>query len=143
MSKKNSKKASKVSKAVSNDADRVPPTQVMKKSGKAPAKGKGKPEVNPTVEIITGQPLPKSKATTKEVKPARSSGLNAAAQVLKDAGQPMRCLDMVTKMLDGGLWKTEGKTPAATIYPAILREIMTKKDKSRFKKTDRGLFTLA
>ena len=30
----------------------------------------------------------------------------------------------------------------ATIYAAILREIQTKGDASRFKKTDRGLFTL-
>ena len=56
--------------------------------------------------------------TTKKI-----SGLDAAAQVLKDAGEPMRCGDMVQKMLDTGLWKTDGKTPAATIYAAIIREI--------------------
>ena len=53
----------------------------------------------------------------------------------------MRCGDMVEKMLATGLWKTEGKTPAATIYAAIIREISTKGTASRFKKTDRGLFT--
>ena len=36
-----------------------------------------------------------------------------------------------------------GKTPAATLYSAILREIQTKGKEARFKKSDRGLFTLA
>jgi hypothetical protein len=54
----------------------------------------------------------------------------------------MRCGDMVEKMLATGLWKTGGKTPAATIYAAIIREISTKGTDSRFKKTDRGLFTV-
>ena len=44
-------------------------------------------------------------------------------------------------MLDKGLWTTGGKTPHATIYAAILREIQTKGGEARFKKTDRGLFT--
>ena len=55
----------------------------------------------------------------------------------------MRCGDMVEKMLSSGLWKTNGKTPAATIYAAIVREISTKGTASRFRKTDRGLFTVA
>ncbi len=41
-----------------------------------------------------------------------------------------------------GLWKTGGKTPAATLYSAILGEITTKGSEARFKKTDRGQFTL-
>lgn len=79
-------------------------------------------------------------AKTKAEKPKRPSGLDAAAQVLKAAGEPMRCKDLVDKMLDGGLWRTGGKTPAATIYAAILREITTKGSEARFRKTDRGLF---
>ena len=50
---------------------------------------------------------------------------------------------MVERMLAKALWKTSGKTPAATIYAAIIREIKVKGDKSRFRKTDRGLFELA
>jgi len=100
------------------DPDRVPLTEAMK-----PAKAKrGK--------------------VAKEPKEKKSSGLDAAAQVLKDAGEPMRCGDMVEKMLATGMWKTGGKTPAATIYAAIIREISTKGAESRFKKTDRGLFTV-
>jgi hypothetical protein len=82
----------------------------------------------------------KPKATKSERKP---SGLEAAAQVLTEAGEPLDTKTMVERMLAKGLWKTGGKTPAATIYAAIIREIATKGDKSRFRKTDRGKFTLA
>lgn len=90
-------------------------------------------------------PATPAKRAKKAVEPGakKSSGLSAAHQVLADAGEPMRCGDMVEKMLSSGLWKTNGKTPAATIYAAIVREISTKGTASRFRKTDRGLFTVA
>ena len=72
----------------------------------------------------------------------RASGLDAAAQVLDEAGEPMSCKTMVERMLTKGLWQTNGKTPAATIYAAITREIAMKGDASRFVKTDRGKFRL-
>ena len=37
-------------------------------------------------------------------------------------------------------WKTSGKTPHATLYAAMLREIAKKGDAARFRKADRGLF---
>jgi hypothetical protein len=43
-------------------------------------------------------------------------------------------------MLAKSLWKTGGKTPAATIYAAIIREIAQKGKDARFKKVDRGRF---
>ena len=76
-------------------------------------------------------------------KKKRSSGLDAAAQVLKDAKGPMTTKEMVEQMLAKGLWQTAGKTPAATIYSAILREIATKGTDARFRKADRGKFELA
>jgi hypothetical protein len=85
---------------------------------------------------------PKMPKDPEAVKTKKTSGLDAAVQVLTDAGQPMRCKDMVETMLAKGMWKTDGKTPAATIYAAILREIQTKGGEARFKKTDRGLFTV-
>jgi hypothetical protein len=84
----------------------------------------------------------KPKAAAKEKKDRKPSGLDAAAQVLAEAGEPMNCGDMVKTMLETGLWKTGGKTPAATIYAAIIREISVKGDASRFRKTDRGHFEL-
>jgi hypothetical protein len=118
------------------------------KKTKAPIKAPA-PEVNPTVEIITGQPLPPGSEPTKRAKKAkaekpaktpRPSGLTAAYRVLLDAGEPMQCKAMVEKVLAAGTWKTDGKTPEATIYAAIIREIRAKGAESRFRKTDRGLF---
>ena len=71
------------------------------------------------------------------------SGLDAAAQVLAEAGEPLNCKTMVERMLAKGLWKTKGKTPHGTIYAAILRETVAKGESSRFRKTARGMFEVA
>jgi hypothetical protein len=84
----------------------------------------------------------KAKKAPAEPKAKKTSGLDAAAQVLKDAGAPMNAKAMVDTMLAKGMWKTGGKTPASTIYAAIIREIATKGKDARFKKTERGLFTV-
>ena len=88
-------------------------------------------------------PEPKPETTAAAPKTRKIGGLDAALQVLRDAGEPLSCKTMVERMLAQGLWQTNGKTPAATIYAAILREISTKGDASRFRKTGRGQFTLA
>jgi hypothetical protein len=56
----------------------------------------------------------------------------------------MRCKDLVEQAREQGLWapKRGGKTPDRTLYAAILREINTKGDASRFRKVERGHFTL-
>ena len=72
----------------------------------------------------------------------RASGLDAAAKVLGEVGEPMSCKAIVEKMLADKLWQTKGKTPQSTIYAAIVREIAAKGDASRFKKTERGKFVL-
>lgn len=69
--------------------------------------------------------------------------LNAALKVLTDSGEPMNCKAMVETMLEQKLWKTNGKTPHATLYSAIIREIQNKGDDARFRKTDRGQFVPA
>ena len=44
-------------------------------------------------------------------------------------------------MAEKGLWSSpKGKTPHATLYAAILREINAKGKAARFKKVDRGQF---
>jgi len=79
-----------------------------------------------------------------EKKAKRLSGLDAAAKVLAlGSALPMRCGDIVKIMIDRGYWQTNGKTPAATIHAAITREIAAKGDASRFRKVERGKFTLA
>ena len=83
---------------------------------------------------------PAKAAITK--KPRQPSGLDAAAQVLEASGDPMRSKDIVDTMLAKGMWSTKGKTPHATIYAAIIREIQNKGDASRFEKVDRGRFQI-
>ena len=46
-------------------------------------------------------------------------------------------------MADKGYWTSPGgKTPAATLYSAILRELKTKKGEARFRETERGKFEM-
>ena len=69
------------------------------------------------------------------------SCLNAAAKVLAEKGEPMTCKEMVDAMAAKGYWTTPGgKTPHATLYSSIAREIRDKGKESRFKKADRGRF---
>ncbi len=74
---------------------------------------------------------------------ATMSGLDAAAKVLEEAGEPMRCKEIVERAFEAGYWASEGKTPSATIYAAILRDMQKEGDESRFRKVGRGLFALA
>ncbi|MFA5291924.1 MAG: winged helix-turn-helix domain-containing protein [Phycisphaerae bacterium] len=87
---------------------------------------------------------PSNEATTnKERNTTQTGGLSAAVKVLQEAAQPLNCQEMVKQMLEKGYWKTDGKTPAATIYSAITTEIKKKGAESRFRKTERGKFELA
>ena len=81
---------------------------------------------------------PKAAKTTE----GKLSGLDAAVKVLTEAGQPMKCGDMVEQMLAKGYWQTNGATPASTLYAAVIREIRDKREQSRFRKVDRGFFEL-
>lgn len=72
------------------------------------------------------------------------SALDAAAKVLQEAGEAMNSKQMIDAMSTKGYWSSPGgKTPHATLYSAILREIATKGDGCRFKKTERGKFVVA
>jgi hypothetical protein len=49
---------------------------------------------------------------------------------------------MITAMVEQNLWESPGgKTPHATLYSAILRDLK-RGDESRFVKTERGRFTV-
>lgn len=71
------------------------------------------------------------------------SGLDAAAKVLEEAGEALSCKAIVERAFAAGYWQSDGKTPHATVYSAILREIQKKGDAARFRKTERGRFALA
>ena len=121
----------------------------MSKTKKSGSKG-GKRAGRKPGEVAVVEAAPKAKRGGKTAKPAadakpkRLSALDAAAAVLKKAGAPMRSQDMITAMAEQGLWTSpNGKTPHATLYAAILREIGAKAKDARFRKTDRGLFEYA
>lgn len=84
----------------------------------------------------------KTKRTKKPKADKALSCLDAAAQVLKSAKDPMNCKAMINAMFTAKLWNTDAPTPAATLSSAILGEMKTKKSESRFKKVDRGQFVL-
>jgi len=93
----------------------------------------------------TRKETPKSEAkpgAKPEPKKARKMGaLDAAAIVLADAGKPMRSKDLIAEMAKRGLWTSPGgKTPEATLYAAILREIGAKGTAARFTRAGKGEF---
>ena len=85
---------------------------------------------------------PKSPAAAEQ--PKKLSALDAAARVLGESGQAMNCQEMVAAMAAKGYWSSPGgKTPSSTLYSAIHRELKTKGSDARFRKTERGKFSLA
>ena len=83
----------------------------------------------------------KTNAKPEPAAPKRLSALDAAAQVLAEAGTEMSAREMIKAMADQGLWASPGgKTPDATLYSAITREVSAKGADSRFTKTGRGRF---
>ena len=91
-------------------------------------------------------PAKKSERKTKTTKSAKKSegklsALDAAAKVLDESKEAMGCKEMIEAMAAKKLWTSPGgKTPAATLYSAVLKEINTKEKESRFKKMERGKF---
>ena len=118
-----------------------------KASAVASAKGKVAAKEASSKAATTKAASPKTakaKSTNGVTKPKRVSALDAAAQVLKKAGKPMRSQDLIEAMATQGLWQSPGgKTPHATLYAAMLREITTRGKDARFKKVDRGQFEFA
>jgi hypothetical protein len=69
--------------------------------------------------------------------------LDAAAKVLGETGQAMSCPKLIAAMAEKGYWSSpHGRTPAATLYSALLRELQTKGEQARFVKVERGKFPL-
>jgi hypothetical protein len=110
----------------------------------------GAPLVNETEVPVQTEASVETAATTptpspeKPVSPANKlSALDAAAKVLAETGQAMSCAELIAVMAAQGYWQSpKGRTPAGTLYSAVLREIQTKGDKARFRKTTRGKFAL-
>ena len=93
-----------------------------------------------------GAPAPEAKATraakkSKTPKEKKVSAIDTAAQVLAASKEPMNAKEMIEAMAAKSLWTSPGgKTPWATLYSALIREIAVKGKESRFVKTERGKF---
>jgi hypothetical protein len=127
---------------MSNKAKHPKPS---KKTGSKQRPTKGKKEttmamsqpdpVQPNVEPVF--------ATGGQPKPARKpSLLDFAVRVLRDSNEPLGTKEMVAKIIGAGWWNTKGRTPEATLYSAIIREIGCRDGKTRFVKIGRGRFAL-
>jgi hypothetical protein len=137
--------------ARSPDVDSLPPVPsalaanpVANDAANAAKAGKRGPKASKTA-TAKGKPAakktPPAAKPPKPGKPKRLSALDAAAQVLSASEVPMRAVEMIAKMEAKGLWKSPGgKTPEATLYAAIIREIAAKGKQARFKKHERGVF---
>ena len=125
---------------VSAPAAETPKTDDVAKTVAAVTKG----DLTKGVEV----PMPAKKTgkakTAKAPKAGRKmSGLDAAAKVLAESATPLNAKQIIEQAAAKGYWVSPGgKTPAATIYAAMATEIVKKGDQARFKKTDRGLFTV-
>ena len=112
------------------------------KKGKAKDQtAKASQNAEATESLDGAAPTTKARAPKTPKADRELSAIDAAAKVLADSAEPMNAKQMIEAMAAKGLWTSPGgKTPHATLYSAILREIATKGNEARFKKTDRGQF---
>lgn len=146
MTKKTATKASKAAKSAK-------PTVQIKKD----AKGRfwivpkdGGDEQGPfttkkeALDAKAGAPNASTVAKGKKAKPLKVkklSAIDAAAQLLAASKEPLNAKEMIEAMTAKAVWTSPGgKTPHATLYSAIIREIALKGKEARFVKTERGKF---
>ena len=114
-----------------------------KKTTNAKATKSVKAKATKTAKAAKAKPAATKKAVATNGDAKKLSAINAAAKVLGETNEPMNCQELIEAMATKGLWSSPGgKTPHATLYSAILREINTKSADSRFKKTERGKFAV-
>ncbi len=116
--------------------------------------GKSPAQIGITMPPDLGAPKARPSETAKtsgkdgkpDAKPRKKrdglSGLDAAAQVLARAKEPLDAKTIAERAIAAG-WKTNGATPHATLYAAMIREIAAKGKDARFAKVDKGRFTAA
>ena len=98
----------------------------------------------PTVIAEAAAPSKRRRKAPAAAKAKKISAVEASVQALAEAGQALTCQEMIATMAAKGYWTSPGgKTPHATLYSAILREITTQGASSRFVKAERGKFALA
>ncbi|HWG43895.1 MAG TPA: HTH domain-containing protein [Gemmataceae bacterium] len=120
-------------------AEQPPPLESAQETQKQVEQTAEQPQT-PSVEAKPPR-MRKPKKAADDGQAKKLSALDAAAKVLGETGQPMSCQELIEAMATKGYWTSPGgKTPAATLYSAIAREITTKGTSSRFQKAERGKF---
>lgn len=108
------------------------PEKTLAPDGKRALRTKGKP----------GTVTAKSAGTKEKVRNG-CSALEAALRILAETREALTCKALVEQMAAKGYWSSPaGRTPAATLYAAILRELQAKGKNARFQKVERGKFCL-
>ena len=128
------------------------PSQAGAAQGAAPAADVGagaKPDAK-----VAPEAKGRKRGAAKPKAERKPGCLDAAVRVLREAGKPMGCQDIVKAALAKGYWQTKGATPGATLYAAIIRECAAKGKDARFRRAEvketrdgkavtlRGYFTL-
>lgn len=90
--------------------------------------------------LETGRELAQDQSATRNRVPM--TALNAAAEVLRQAGEPLHVRTITDRILDLGLWTTQGKTPWSTVNAMIGTEIDRKGEESRFLKIRPSVYDL-
>jgi len=96
------------------------------------------------LQLETEAAAAKTAARAAGVKGGRSrsqmSGLDAAYQILLEAGQPMNPKAIANAAMERGIWTPNGATPDMTLSAALQHELKMKGDASRFAKTAPGQY---
>jgi hypothetical protein len=122
---------------VSTSAKSGEPNMTAKKAAPKPNAPRGA-STKSKGKTVAAAARAKAKPQKKKTRP---SALNAAARVLAETDAAMTCQELVDVMRKKGYWTSPGgRTPQATLYSAITREIKTKGAAARFRKTERGTF---
>ena len=124
-------------------------TAVKKTTSSRTADAKARPkkpaaaQKPPAGKLPAAKPPATKKAAKKSAAKGRSTALQAAAQVLAETQRPLTCKQLIEAMAEKGYWTSPaGKTPHATLYSSILRQITKRGKDAQFKKVQRGKFML-
>lgn len=69
--------------------------------------------------------------------------LEAAVQVLKEAGSPLHVKEITNRILANGLWSAKGKTPEATVHARLAVDVKKKGTSSAFVRVAPATFALS
>ena len=70
------------------------------------------------------------------------NSIDAAEVILNQSDKPLHYQEITRRILDQGLWQSEGKTPEATVNANLAVDIKQRGSLSRFQRTGQGIYAL-